>query len=191
MKYFLLSCLCVFSMCIKAQDVRFGLKAGVNFANASGYESNTASITSFHIGGIMEALYTEKWAIQPEIVYSQQGFDFETEDLKERYRFSYINIPIMVKYFMNKGIFLEAGPQIGYLNTAKLKRKANDDNEKINIKDAMRDNDLSLNLGVGFQTNSGWSLVGRYNWGLTNLVRKELDQNFKNSVFQISLGYFF
>ena len=174
-----------------AQDVRFGLKAGVNSANASGLSSNTSAITSGHIGGMMEALYSEKFALQPEIVFSFQGFESETEGVSETYRFTYINIPVMFRYFPTNGLFLESGPQIGYLNTGKLERKSADGNEKIDIKDAMRDNDLSLNLGVGFQTKSGWSIGGRYCWGLTNLVRSELDRNFKNQVIQISLGYLF
>ena len=174
---------------IQAQDVRFGLKAGINSANAS--EASATAITSFHVGGMMEALYADTFALQPEILYSQQGFEMDTETAKERYTFSYINIPLMFKYVVVKGIILEAGPQIGYLNTAKLERHTTEGNTEIDIKDAMSDNDFSLNIGLGFQTRSGWILNGRYNWGLTNLVKSGLDRQFKVSVLQVSIGYLF
>lgn len=176
---------------MQAQEVRFGLKAGVNIANVHDTNLNPSSITSFHVGGIMEAQYSEKFALQPEIVFSLQGFDSETEGSKENYKFSYIAIPVMFKYFVVKGVVLEAGPQIGYLNTAKLERQNGESIEEIDIKDAIRDNDFGLNFGIGFQTKSGWSIGGRYNLGLTNLVRKELDRDFKSSILQISLGYLF
>ncbi len=61
---------------IMAQDVSFGVKGGVNFSNASQEDFTTSAITTFHLGVVMEAHYTEKIALQPEILYSFQGFDY-------------------------------------------------------------------------------------------------------------------
>ena len=93
MKNFLLTiCIVLLATTVSAQDVRFGLKAGVNLSSASGTESEANALTSFHVGGMMEALYSEKFALQPEIVFSFQGFETETDNVKETFKFTYINI---------------------------------------------------------------------------------------------------
>jgi hypothetical protein len=59
---------------MQAQSIRFGAKAGVNFASVGGEDvPNLEGKTGFHIGGLVEILFTEKLGIQPEILYSTQG----------------------------------------------------------------------------------------------------------------------
>ena len=169
----------------------FGLKAGVNIANVSQGGITTQSITSFHIGGVMEALYNDKIAIQPEIIYSVQGFDYMENGIERKFDLSYVNVPVMIKYYIFKGITIEAGPQIGFLNTAKLTMKTNDDSDTRDIKDGLRPNDLSFNLGFGFQMNSGLNFNARYSYGLTNIANRLADEKYKNRVIQFSVGYFF
>ena len=179
------------SIQMKGQEVRFGLKGGMSYSNGSKGDYDSQTITSFHVGGIMEALYDNNIAIQPEIVFSNQGFSYIDEDIDSNLKLTYINIPIMIKYYLFKGISIEAGPQIGYLNTAKLETKSNEGSESQNVKEGLRDNDLSLNLGFGLQLKNGFNLNARYCYGLTNIINQLSDQQFKNRVFQLSVGYFF
>src|SRR5690554_5058966 len=58
----------------QAQEVRIGAKGGVNFATFSGDDlGDVKSRTGFHIGGLVEIPVSEKFAIQPEVLYSSQG----------------------------------------------------------------------------------------------------------------------
>jgi hypothetical protein len=176
---------------LKAQDVTFGIKSGVTLSNVSTDFSQKGSLTSFHLGGFMEALYSEKIAVQPEILYSEQGFKFGDGDSNTTFKLSYINVPVMIKYYVVKDLYVEAGPQIGFLNTAKLILEQNENTTTQNVKDALRNNDLSLSFGAGFNIKNQFNIGARYNLGLTNFLNKELYPNLKNRVLQFSVGYMF
>ncbi len=174
-----------------AQEVRYGFKGGVNFSNMATDGLDTESFTSFHLGTVLEAMFSEKIGVQPEIVYSFQGFKTKEIDGDSTYKLSYINMPIMLKYYINTGLVLEAGPQIGFLHTAKIITESNGNSDTEDIKEGLRSNDFCLNFGVGYQLKNGWNLGARYNWGISNIVKDQLNQNFKNRVIQVSIGYLF
>jgi hypothetical protein len=176
---------------LMAQDVSFGLKGGINFSNASRVDIESKSVTSFHIGGVMEALYNDKIAIQPEIVYSAQGFTYSEDSEMRNITLAYINVPIMVKYYLTKGFAIEAGPQIGFLNSAKLKSTRNGENTELDIKDGLRSNDLCFNIGIGLLLDNGLNFNARYCYGITNIANRLTDEKFKNRVVQLSIGYMF
>src|SRR5690606_6511134 len=106
-----------------AQEIKFGAKAGLNISNQTGDIENTKSLIGFHIGGFAEIKFTEKFAFQPELLYSLQGakYDFSEEDFTEEstLKLNYLNIPLMFKYYATESLFVEAGPQIGLLLSAK------------------------------------------------------------------------
>ena len=107
---------------VNAQEVKFGAKAGVNFANLSGDDADDLdSRTSFHIGGVVNIGISEKFAVQPELVYSSQGAKGNFEGVDVDYNFDYINVPVLAKFTVAEGFSIEAGPQVGFLMSAKLK----------------------------------------------------------------------
>lgn len=68
---------------VNAQEVKFGVKAGVNFASLGGDDaSGFDGLTSFHVGALAEIGISEKFAIQPELVYSLQGASAAGGDFK-------------------------------------------------------------------------------------------------------------
>jgi len=93
---------------VKAQTISLGAKAGVNFASLSGDDvEDLDARTSFHLGLMAEARFSDKFAIQPEILYSSQGAKVDDMTLK----LDYLTIPVMLKYYVTNEISLEAGPQ--------------------------------------------------------------------------------
>ena len=48
--------------------------------------------------------------------------------------------------------------------------------------------DFAIAIGLGYEFDFGMTIDARYNWGLTKIYE---DDNAKNSVFMISLGYKF
>lgn len=95
------------------QQVKFGPKAGVNFANISGLD-NSEMKTGFHVGAVAEIKFNEKFSIQPEVVYSTQGAKFTYNNAEVKLNNDYINVPIMAKYYIVDGFSVEAGPQVGF-----------------------------------------------------------------------------
>lgn len=176
---------------VNAQDVRFGIKGGASIANISGDLKGTESLQRLHLGVMMEARYNAHWALQPEILYSFQGFEADFGPVAHTFKFSYINVPVMIKYFPIDQLYVEAGPQIGFLHVAKDIADGPESNTDRDIKDGMRSNDLSLDVGIGLQFNNGFGIGARYDWGLTNITRKEAGFLIKNSVLQFYAAYFF
>jgi len=189
----------------KSQEVKYGLKGGMNISNinATGGDSpNTTSFVNVHIGFFAEVKLNQKVSFQPELIYSFQGakYDYLYDDGQNVYptnntlKFSYLNIPLMFKYYPENKFFLEAGPQIGILTAARVEVKipglGSDD---ANVKDSFKDLDLGLNFGLGY--NFSKNVVGnvRYNFGLSNIADTQPGDNSKimNRVIQISFGYIF
>ena len=180
MKKVLLTALAVFAFSFaNAQDTKYGVKGGLNMSSNSG--DGLKSITSFHLGGFAQFKMNDKFAIQPELLYSAQGAksDFGTLNLK------YINIPVMAKYNVADAFSIEAGPQIGFLMSATF--------ASVDYKDQCNSTDFGFNLGAGYDLNETMSLGLRYTMGLTNVDKDVAGQasNSKNSNIQLSFGYKF
>lgn len=172
---------------VTAQETSFGLKGGLNFATLGGDAEDVESLTSFHLGGFAQIKISEKFMIQPELVYSGQGAQDSVEnDLK--IKLNYINLPIMAKFMVSDGLSFEVGPQIGFA----VSRKVTFEGESENLDDEFKAFDYGVGLGAGYQFDSGMLLSLRYNLGLANILENEIDDfRVNNNVFQISVGYVF
>jgi len=199
-KLFLFAAVAVFGFTMNAQDVRFGAKAGVNFASIAGDDTDGVDgRTSFHVGGVAEIMFSEKFSFQPELLYSSQGSKYEESEsgysYEEKLKLDYINIPLMAKYYVAEGFSIEAGPQVGFLISAKNEWEENDevfgsDSGEVDVKDYVKSIDFGLNFGVGYKMDSGLNFGARYNLGL-NTIAEEDGVDITNNVIQVSVGYFF
>jgi hypothetical protein len=171
-----------------AQETKFGVKGGFNLSNLTPSEG-AKSLLGFNIGGFAEVKLNEKFAIQPELLFSTQGSKFDIEGSMIKNSLSYLNIPVMFKYYVADKFNVEAGPQIGVLMSAKLKG----DGDSLDIKDAYKSIDFGVNCGVGYSFSENISAGLRYNLGLSNILKSIEGEttNEKNSVIQLSVGYKF
>ena len=160
------------------QSVKFGIKAGLNYANVTGSELKTEAITSYHTGLVSEIKLTDGFALQPELLYSTQGATYKTavEDFKNE--LGYITIPVMLKINLSENLSLELGPQAGFLLSEKNKFDTNKSNTF----------DFTANAGLGLKVTDSLFLQARYGLGLTEI---KTDSDIKNSVVQLSLGILF
>jgi len=179
---------------VNAQNVEFGAKAGVNFASINGDDTEEFDMrTSFHIGAVAEFLFSERFSLQPELIYSSQGAKMSDEGFDFTIKLNYINLPIMAKYYVTEGLSLEAGPQFGLLLSAKVESEFDGESEEEDIKDELNDFDFGINFGVGYKLENGINFTARYNYGFTNLADTEDldDTKINNGVIQLSVGYNF
>ena len=104
------------------EEWQFGLKIGTNYSNT--YSESGASFKSNSKIGFATGLFTtipiSKYVgIQPEILYSEKGFQATGMILGESYDFtrttSYIDIPIYLLLKPSEFISLMAGPQYSFL----------------------------------------------------------------------------
>ncbi|MBQ0733284.1 porin family protein [Aquimarina celericrescens] len=200
-KLLVFAVLASFSLVATAQEetIRFGAKAGINFASLNGDGTDDLDgRTSFHLGAVVEIPLSEKFAFAPELVYSAQGAKVEETGFEQTTKLDYLNLPLMAKYYVAPGLSLHAGPQIGFLLSANAEGEETFNGETIefdeDIKDAFKSIDFGLNFGAGYQLPAGIFFDARYNLGLTDLAddRPDGDDNkIKNGVVQISVGYKF
>lgn len=177
-----------------AQSTRFGVKGGLNISNFTGYQEDVKSLVGFHIGGFAEIKLAKKFAIQPEFLFSTQGTTIEgyNGDSNTTVKVNYLNIPILAKYYITDAFSVEAGPQIGFLLSAKIRGE--------DINDLFKSTDYGLNLGIGYDFTENFALGLRYTIGLSDIADVPDDSqdypfaynaNFKNSNFALSLAYRF
>lgn len=175
--------------------VYFGVKGGVNFSNISGdgfsrdnFDKGSNARTAYHLGLVAEVPLSERFSIQPEILYSAQGFDIvQIDDNQDvEFRLDYITVPVLAKVYLIKGLSLSAGPQFGFLVESEIKSENMErelDSENFN------NFDMSLGLGAGYKF-SNFFVYGRYNAGLTQVYEAD-NVDSKNSVIQAGVGFMF
>jgi hypothetical protein len=161
-----------------------GIKGGYNLAavNYDG-QGETGQRHGFHVGVYGEEFIRENFSIQPELMYSQQGYEIRDSNGTFTQKLNYINLPVMLKAYPSKNFFLEAGPQIGLA----ISHKEEYDGLFSSSQEYEPNNfDWGMNFGGGFKTNSGVSLGVRYHLGLGDLYD---EGKAHNRVWQFSVGF--
>lgn len=172
--------------------VMFGIKGGVNFSSVTGdafsdFEDESAR-TAFHLGLLAEIPISDRFSLQPEVLYSAQGYDVvrieDGQDVERR--FDYISVPVLAKLYLIDGFALEAGPQFSYLVENELGR--GDDDIELSD-DYLNKFDFSVGLGASWKL-SNFFVYGRYNVGLTEIYDIE-GADAKHGVIQLGVGLLF
>ncbi|TXD52776.1 MULTISPECIES: porin family protein [unclassified Polaribacter] len=166
-----------------------GIKGGYNVSSVSfDGSSETEKLHGYHIGIYGESYIGKYLSIQPEILYSKQGYKIIDENGTYTQKLDYINVPLMLKVYPVKSFFIEAGPQIGF----SIAHKETFDSGFIlydTSKEFEPSNfDWGVNLGVGFKSDAGVTLAARYHLGQSDIYDEDKP---KNRVLQISLGFEF
>lgn len=214
MKKLLFAAIAVFTFgSANAQDMSFGAKAGLNVASVSGDDTDgQKSLLGAHFGVFAEFKVSDKFSFQPELLYSMQGAKAESAETETfggqtysyskeiKLKLSYLNIPLMAKYYVTEKFSLETGPQIGFLLKAENESESTvttpggsvSNSETTDGKDFTKGVDFGLNFGLGYNFTENVSAGVRYNLGLSDIndIEGYTGKN-QNSVFQVSLGYKF
>jgi opacity protein-like surface antigen len=182
---------------INAQEVKFGAKVGLNSSNLRG-DMDFDSKIGFNAGAFTEISFSDKFIFQPELLFSAQGAKFEESEgnATVSIKVNYLNIPLMLKYGVTDKLFLEFGPQLGFLLSAKSKYEVayggETDSGEQDIKDSSKSFDFGLNFGASFDVAEKIMIGVRYNLGVSNINDDDRDDDkAQNAVFSLSLGYRF
>ncbi|MFY0606033.1 MAG: PorT family protein [Cyclobacteriaceae bacterium] len=172
---------------------QIGVKGGLNLAsiNADDPLASYESTTGFHIGAYALAKVA-MIGIQPEVLYSVRGTagEFDLAGVKSDFSqdFVYLDIPIMVKFYLPLGLHLQAGPQFGTLISVDGEIPDGSGGTTKISKDSYKDSDVSAALGAGWDAPFGLSFSARYVIGLSD-VNDGVGVEAKNRTFQLSVGY--
>ena len=167
-------------------------KVGVTLATISSDDSKF----KFGMAAGIEGQYQlNNWfGLSAAVMYSQQGAKAKNYDVKVNTE--YINIPVMAKFYVTKGLSLNVGLQPGFMTKAKAKG----DGRTIDVKSNCNKVDFSIPMSIAYEFENGLTFEARYTTGLTNVGKDAFDstssswdkayQN-KNEVFMLTVGYKF
>ncbi|WP_303312347.1 porin family protein [Hymenobacter sp. BT730] len=172
-------------------NVSLGLKAGGTLASFVGKQARSGGYTpGFHAGIFANIGFTNMLAFQPELLYSQKGDYQELIPNPADNKLSYVDVPLLL-HVNAGGLFFEAGPQLGFLVSAKEKYNTT----TYDRKSSYNPFDLGYVTGLGYQRKRGLGIGLRYNGGITNIEKATtsgsttVQRNIRNSAFQLYLTY--
>jgi hypothetical protein len=171
----------------------FGIKAGLNLStlNLKDPAESYNSKTGFH-GGFFVRERVGNLAFQPELLlYTQNGEIQSTTFGKAQESFTYLTVPIMVKFYPVAGLNLQLGPQIAFLLDGERKYDSFLGSGTEDIKDHYKSSDFSVSVGGGYDFDFGLTLDARYNIGVKDINNAANGEPVKSRVFMVSLGWNF
>lgn len=209
MRKFMFLCLCMLAVATTSAQSPFGVKAGFGGAYlmedlADGVDQKLHS--DFYIGVFTEINLGKGLLLQPELVYSRQGAKYDSETVLENsaellksqsiVRLGYLNIPILLKYEITKGLFINVGPQFGINLSGKYESVSQYSVNGVHVDSESEDGDVkdlticdvSLVAGLEYMITPRLDVSARYNVGLTNITTTE-DVIINNAGFQVGLGF--
>ncbi|TBW25761.1 porin family protein [Gramella sp. KN1008] len=178
----------------KAQEYwNFGIKGGANFTNMSsdGFEDNN-SRTGFHLGLLAEIPVSDRFSVQPEVLYSTQGTEADGWLGEGEYQIDYVQVPLIAKFYLVDGLAIEAGPSFNF----KVEEEYDVEDGPVSFEsdsDYASTFELGGGLGLSYKFNNGFFLNGRYTQGFTNVYDGDDfdDDAINNNGIQVGLGFQF
>lgn len=189
MKTKLLACMLFlfFGSTAFCQTFKLGIKGGASFGKISGISFQNEFTLGYQFGAFATIGFGKKFAIQPEVLFSQTNTD-TSRNFSEVYAFNYVNniklgyltIPVLLNYNLNKLITLQAGPQYGILISQ-------NQNLLQNGKDAFKSGNFCVVGGV--QVNLlRFRFYGRFVGGLTDISTIGSADTWKTTSYQLGAG---
>lgn len=220
------------SLIVNAQEktkssspITFGVKGGLTASTISrsddryyeyGEHNDEDKLkVGFQAGVFVNIPVAEKFSIQPELLFNQLGSKVE-----ERYyhyasnssfkhsseytvNLNYLALPVMVQYNILPQLYVEAGPEFGYLLGGKVKgddittmttgnstttsRESYSDDLPM---DLYRRFNFGIGVGAGYYFTQNFGVTARFTAGISNIM-KETDYKMRNNAFQVGVAYKF
>jgi len=182
---------------------QFGLKAGVNFANVTNASSiNSSNQTGFMVGAFLSPSSKGVLSSRTEIIYSKQGYNFETSTKTGTVNLDYILIPQLMGINITKFVQLQLGAQMAFLINAKADSTNNNNSGAgpyASVMDYYNKFDYGFAAGAEVHPFKGLLIGARYNISLGK-VYKDLQsgqmpaftaEDARNNVVQLFVGWRF
>lgn len=190
--------------------IEFGLDGGLNYSSISGLESNKLS-NSFFLGFYFDIKMKNQWFLNTGLlVKSTLGADELTPgDLSYlevnipgngngayTQKMSAFLVPILAKYKFKNNMYVEAGPQVGWIYNSWIEYNFKNDLDnsvkiKENNKDIVNWFDMGVVGGVGYRLlkGLGWTIGARYYYGLTNVYKDRSGTNNSSLFLKLNVPF--
>jgi opacity protein-like surface antigen len=186
-------------------QVRFGVKLGGTLSYLSfkydGESERSDPKIGFLAGGVLEYSFSSSFALQPELLYVNNGGKYENfytdgyslVPVPTTAIFHNLQLPINLKYKIgsdNLKFYATAGPYFGYILSAKEKFK--DDSGSVTVDlEGIKKFDFGIGAGLGIEISNKYTVGVGYKYGLANLNDGGEGAKIKIGTFGLSIGYLF
>ena len=190
---------------VASEEFHLSLDAGLNYSSLNGYDDgNSALGPNFGLGTHIKL--SDRWHLAPEIKFlSRRGIkdveipvtippEFEDSETTSRISLNYIDIPILVQYKFENGLYFSAGPQISFLTEALQKTGVVLANgNTVDIEQDLKDNfsgiDYSFPVEIAYGIKSvrggkGVDFRLRYLYGLSEVFESNTGLSANHSMLQ-------
>ena len=165
--------------------------------NAVNFEGDDANVTEgagpgFIAGFFYDNIFFDRIGVEIGFMYSRIGAidNFDTSDIS----IGYLNVPIVVKYYIHSSFNIHAGLQFSILTDDTF--KSGTDRSKL-----FKIGKTSAVFGAEYKTNFGLVAGVRYNLGLNSIIApqshsafgrdEDVEFDVKYHTLQASIGYLF
>lgn len=173
---------------------RVGIEGGLSIANTvSSYNSNysTNSILGFNAGLVAEIPLIYPLSFEPEVLFSQKGYEASTTDGTLTQRNNYIDVPLLAKFRLVRGFNFLIGPQLNFpiTSTTTFNNGFNTSSESY-YTDTNNKSYVAGVVGFSIDLNPNVDIHARY---VIDLSTNNGDANspipdYRNQVWQFGLG---
>ncbi len=182
-------------------QLSFGVKAGFSATNYWGEDVNHGMKPSYEAGLVLEYKFNNKFAVAPEVLFASQGGKMTSEKsvlgIKSEgdltFNTNYINVPVMLKYYVVPSFAIDFGPQVGFNVYSKTTGSGSiagvSGSKTADLKDKTNTVDFGLGLGATYSVTDNLFVQARYTMGFTKVF--DGDADIKNGNIFVGLGYKF
>lgn len=158
---------------VSAFSQKSGFKGGLNIGNEKatqdGISATATAKLSFMLGLYTESKISDQLFFSPELVYSVDGGKAEGFGVSVKDNFSYLSVPLLLKYYPNEKFNVHVGPQVGFLLSAKVKSGSN----SVDITSSLKR--LNVSAAVGAEVDLNVINLGlRMILGLSNIANDDM-----------------
>lgn len=186
---------------------QIGIKAGINFANVTKTSDiNNSSRSGFHGGVFMAPPSKGVMGFRTELLFSQQGYNYETGTNTGKVNLNYIVLPQYMTINITKIFQIQLGGQFAFLINAKADSSnstGSGNNPYGELMDYYNTFDYGYGGGIEVHPIKGLLVGARFNISLSRLY-KDIetsspgtppsfipDVDVKNNLFQVFAGWKF
>ena len=187
-----------------SESPQFGFKIGANLANVydtDGDQFKADAKLGLAAGAFLSIPLGRIFGIQPEILYSQKGYQSSGSIIEFDYKYThtsnFIDVPLLVAFKPIPFLTILAGPQYSFLLSEKneftntvfsdpliQEHNFNNDNVRKNILGFVIGGDINVGKVV-ISARAGWDILNNNGDGTQTIPR------YKNVYYQGTLGYRF
>ena len=167
------------------KNFTFGPKVGFDLTHFWGKDITHGVKPSYQAGLFAEFGVTNNFAIAPEVVFASQG----GHDDGVTYYTNYVNVPVMMKFYVSPSFSIDLGPQVGFNVYSKVTIEGSGVKVVTDLKEGTKTVDFGVGLGATYNIAQDVFVQARYTMGMTKVFKSGDD--IKNGNAQIAIGYRF